>query len=53
MKAKEVEETNKIAALSKDKKKWVAQITFQRKNHLIGRFSTKREARGAFCWAKK
>ena len=29
---------------SKDKKKWVAQITFQRKNHLIGRFSTKREA---------
>ena len=29
---------------SKDKKKWVAQITFQRKNHLIGRFNTKREA---------
>ena len=28
---------------SKDKKKWVAQITFQRKNHLIRRINTKRK----------
>jgi hypothetical protein len=26
------------------RKKWVAQLTFQRKNHLIGRFKYKREA---------
>ena len=28
----------------KERKRWVTQLTFQRKNHLLGRFKTKREA---------
>lgn len=28
----------------KERKRWVPQLTFQRKNHLLGRFKTKSEA---------
>lgn len=37
----------------KDRKRWVAQLMFQRKTHLIGRFKTMREAIAARRQAEK
>lgn len=31
-------------SFDKKRKKWVAQITFQRKNHCLGRFDKKEDA---------
>lgn len=33
-----------IVSYDNQRKLWVAQITYQRKNHLTGRFKTKEEA---------